>query len=129
MLDMSLADIHAQSKFWLSEVDLWNIELLFFRKLINKGLFEVDDEQDKSELDHYIELMDYYQVRLLKEARKRLIEHEESLKRLVDGNEWQDEESFREEHKGISLIVETFENEFRNLKKEFLTYIETIIKD
>ena len=126
ILETSLIDLRQKSKVWLSEVELRLIELAFFRKMLrlNKERLIEENTSIENELDHYRELIDYYEVRLLRDLKKRLKKHEGKLVKLMDGHPVQDEESFRENHKNIGQVVHAFGNEFRNLKKEFLTFIE-----
>lgn len=127
MLEMSLADLHSQTRDWMSEIDYWLAELSFFRKILKTNSQLALEKGLEEEMINYVDLMDYYQVRMLKELKQKIHNHDDSLKSLLNGQERQDEESFREIHKSVGNHIHIFETEFRNLKKEFYYFIETII--
>jgi hypothetical protein len=131
ILEMSLTDLRQKSKAWLSEIELWLLELTIFRKMlrVNQDRLIEDNTSNEKELDHFRELIDYYEIRLLRNLKSKLEIHEGNLIELMDGHLNQDEGSFRENHKNIGQVVHAFENEFRNLKKEFLTFMEAAIKE
>jgi hypothetical protein len=128
ILEASLKDLYSQCNFWLSEIALWNIELAFFRKLIRKYGVELDTKQDKDEIENYTELNDYYKNRLLREVKEKVEAQNRELYVLMRDSKSQNENDFRDKQKDLLKIIGTFEIEFKNFKKEFLTFIEKELK-
>jgi len=123
-LDLSLNDLHHQCLTWLSEIDLWSIEIAFFRKLIRRVSPNCENSADIQELEHFDELADYYNNRLFRELKIKITSHNNELSQLLQTEKAQDEAQFRQIQKDLSKILLTFELEFKNFKKEFLNFIE-----
>lgn len=127
-LQVSLDDLHRESKEWINEIEFWDVELTFLEKLLKSDspLLERDDQLEEKE--HFEKLINYYKTGLLTDIKEKIKLHESDLKNLLDENIEQNEEKYRTAHLGLSHKISTFEEEFRELKKEFYQYSGRIIK-
>ncbi|MGI9543418.1 MAG: hypothetical protein ACR2MX_09175 [Cyclobacteriaceae bacterium] len=126
LLRESLNDLHKTSRQWVSEVDLWKIELDFFQKLLDQYCTKVTTYQGKKQLGHLQNLITYYQGELLDEFTKAVRKHEKYLTRVLDGSV-SDEESYRVKHEIIEDKINTFRIRFKDYKRELFEFIEGLM--
>ena len=126
LLRESLLDLHKSSTNWVSEVDLWKIELNFFQKLLDTNAQKVVTYQGKKTIGHLQNLITYYQGELMDEFAKAVRKHEKYLRKILNGEE-SDEESYRVKHEILDDKINTFRDRFKDYKQELFGFIEELI--
>jgi hypothetical protein len=127
LLDIGLEILHKESVKWISEIKLWKIELSLFQKLIDNYGPALDQVTQKKEIDHFQNLITYYNGELLDEFKQQIRRHENTLAKEFAIKGKVNEASYRENHKEIALRITAFETEFKAYKKELFSFIEKVI--
>lgn len=126
LLRESLMDLHKTSKQWVSEVELWKLELNFFQKLLDSNARKVTTYKGKKTMGHLQNLITYYQGELLDEYAKAVRKHEKYLNKIIMGDE-SDEETYRVKHDIIDDKITSFKESFKQYKKELFQFISELI--
>ena len=126
LLRESLMDLHKTSKQWVSEVDLWKLELDFFQKLLDYNAHKVTTYKGKKTIGHLQNLITYYQGELLDEFAKAVRKHEKYLNRIITG-EITNEESYRVKHDIIDDKISSFRDGFKGYKSELFQFISELM--
>jgi len=126
LLREGLMDLHKTSKQWVSDVDLWKLELDFFQKLLDSNAGRVTTYQGKKTIGHLQNLITYYQGELLDEFAKAVRKHEKYLNKIITGEE-PGEESYRVKHDIIDDKISSFKDGYKDYKKEFFHFISELI--
>ena len=125
LLREGLMDLHKMSKQWVSEVDLWKLELDFFQKLLDSNAKRVTTYQGKKTIGHLQNLITYYQGELLDEFAKAVRKHEKYLNRVIVGEN--SDESYRVKHDIIDDKLASFRDGFKDYKKELFQFITELM--
>jgi len=126
LLREGLMDLQKTSKQWVSDVDLWKLELEFFQKLLDSNAGRVTTYQGKKTIGHLQNLITYYQGELLDEFAKAVRKHEKYLNKIITGEE-SSEESYRVKHDIIDDKISSFKDGYKEYKKEFFQFISELI--
>jgi len=127
LLEKSLRDFHKEATRWLSEVELWKIELNLFQKLLDKHAPDLCTTQQRMEIDHFQNLIVYYNGELLDEFRHEMRLHEKNLASAVKEEDDVSDVTLRDEHASIHQRLDAFDTEFKNYKKELFEFIEKLL--
>ena len=127
LLEKSLSDFHKEATRWLSEVELWKIELSLFQKLLDKHAPDLCTTQQRMEIDHFQNLIIYYNGELLDEFKHELHLHERNLASAVKDEGKVSDVTIRDEHASVHMRLDAFETEFKNYKKELFEFIEKLL--
>lgn len=126
ILQPSLIEKHRRTLNWLSATILWQRELNFFQKLLDENASKVTAVDDKKKIDHFQNLIIYYNGELILTLRKKLREHESSLADMLrDKNELKTD--YFKEHDAIMQELESFNNSFAEYKAELFEFIEKVM--
>jgi len=123
ILQPGLLDMHRQTLEWLSATALWKRELSFFQKLLDKHAVSISAVEFKKQVDHFQNLITYYNGELVDILRKKLRDHESKLAHILQQLNESDTEYFRE-HAGVMEDLDSFQKAFHNLKHSFYEFIE-----
>ena len=123
VLQPSLIGMHRESVVWLSATDLWKRELNFFQKLLDQHAPKVNSVESKKEIDHYQNLITYYDGELVDVLHKKLRKHESRLAKMLQEPKESDIEYFNE-HNGIMDEASSFQRVFTEFKHGFFAFIE-----
>lgn len=123
ILQPALLDMHRQSIEWLSVIELWKREFSFYQKILDKhnGTNSVVDF--KKQVDHFQNLIIYYNGEVIDLFQKRIREHENKLAHMLQELKESDTEYFTE-HKGLMEELDSFQQNFLEFKKSFYDFIE-----
>ena len=126
ILQPSLLEKHRRTLSWLSSTILWEREMNFFQKLLDKNAAKFVDVEDKKKIDHFQNLIIYYNNELILSLRKKLRDHENRLADMLKTkNELQT--GYFKEHDAIMHELESFNISFTEYKGEFFEFIEKVI--
>jgi len=123
ILQPSLLDMHRQTLEWLSATALWKRELSFFQKLLDKHAPTISAVEFKKQVDHFQNLITYYNGELVDILRKKLRDHESKLAHILQELKESDTEYFKEHH-GIMDELDSFQKTFHTFKHSFYEFIE-----
>lgn len=122
-LPPSLIGMHRESVDWLSATDLWKRELEFFQKLLDQHAPKDNSVGYKKEVDHFQNLITYYDGELVDMLHKKLRKHESRLAKLVQEKTEADVDYYNE-HSNIMDEASSFQKVFTEFKHGFFGFIE-----
>ena len=79
ILQPSLLEKHRRTLNWLSATLLWQREFNFFQKILDQYAPKFTTVEDKQKIDHFQNLILYYNSELIIELQKKLRDHENRL--------------------------------------------------
>src|SRR5688572_33341847 len=79
ILQPSLLEKHRRTLNWLSSTVLWQREFHFFQKILDQNAPKFTRVEDKKKIDHFQNLIIYYNGELIAGLRKKLRDHEHRL--------------------------------------------------
>ncbi len=123
ILQPSLLDMHKLTLEWLSATTLWKREISFFQKVLDQNAAKSDAVDFKKDVDHFQNLIIYYNGELIDLLRKKLRDHEHKLAQMLQSEKESDIEYYRE-HEGIMAELDSFQNTFHTFKHRFFDFIE-----
>lgn len=124
ILQPPLLEMHRSTLEWLSAIELWKRELVFYQKLLDRHNSTGSSEDFKKQVDHFQNLILYYRGELIDELRKKLREHESKLAHMLQRQNESDTEYYKE-HNGIMEELESFQRVYLEFKHSFYEFIET----
>ena len=129
LLEIGIEELHKDSKVWMSRIELWKRELLFFQKLLDSNSTKFNNPEDKKTEDHFQNLIIYYGGELLDEYKQSVRRQEKRLAELVsvDNPDKVDQAEFRTHQIRLKAKVDSFDREFRKYKHDFFAFIEKVI--
>ncbi len=127
LLEIGLENLHQESCVWVSQLDLWKIELAFFQKLMDTNSAKFTSKDQKKELDHFQNLIIYYNGELLDQFRKKIRKHEKTLSSELKNENRLDETIYRNQHRVISSELKSLQHEYYLYKKDFFSFMETVL--
>ena len=124
LLQDSIERFHQENREWLSEIDLWKVELNFFQKLLDISAPKLRNEDERKQTDHFQNLIIYYTGELLDEFAQKVKRHEKYLATSLKQDAKVDDSTFRHKHGELSSHLNSFLSEFRMFKREFFKFVE-----
>jgi hypothetical protein len=126
ILQPSLLEKHRKTLTWLSSTVLWQREFNFFQKLLDQYAPKFSTVEDKKKIDHFQNLIIYYNNEVILGLRKKLRDHEIRLADMLQTKDELKIEYFKE-HDGIMQELEAFNASFVELKEELFGFIEKVM--
>ena len=126
LLQSSLEDLHQVSSYWLDEIEFWKTELIFFQDLLDKFCPKITTSEDKKQLDHFQNLIIYYNGELLDEYNRKIRKHTKHLARTMEAGPSFDDYSYREQHKQYGDQMSAIGKRLQEYKVELFEFIQTI---
>jgi hypothetical protein len=126
ILQPSLLDKHRNTLDWLSATVLWKRELSFFQKLLYQYSPKFTTVDDKKKIDHFQNLLLYYNGELIDNMSSRLRLHEKHLADILQNNDESKIEYYKE-HDELMNELETFSKHFVQYKQELFFAIEKVM--
>jgi len=126
LLQSSLEDLHQVSKYWFSEIEFFKTELNFFQDLLDKHCPNINSDEDKKQLDHFQNLIIYYNGELLDEYNRKVRKHTKRLARLLDEGSTLEDFSYREDHKLLGNDMSSLGKRLQEYKVELFDFIQTV---
>lgn len=126
-LQPSLLEMHRQSLDWLSNSVLWKRELSFFQKLLDEHSAQFTSVDDKKKIDHFQNLIIYYQGELIDFLRKKLRDHENHLAKVLQERNEADTLYFKT-HESVIQEMSAFNKQFLDFKHDFFSFIEGALR-
>ena len=127
LLEDGLNVKHQESTDWISEIELWKMELAFFQKLMDNYSPKFTTLDDKKQMDHFQNLIIYYSGELLDEFAQKIRRHEDYLAQLLKKDPALADSQYRQKHGELKSHLASFESQFRMFKREFFQFMEPVI--
>ncbi len=127
LLEIGLENLHQECHTWLSQIDLWKVELTFFQKLMDSNSEKFTLKDQKKELDHFQNLIIYYNGELLDQFRKKIRNQEKTLSSELKNKNRLDETIYRNQHRIITNEIKSLQYEYNLYKSDFFKFIEPIL--
>ena len=115
--------MHTQTLDCLSAIALWKRETSFFQKVLEQNAARNTTIEFKKNVDHFQNLIIYYNGELIDQLRKKLHDHESKLAHMLKEESEADTEYFKE-HDGLMAELESFGRVFHTFKNAFFDFIE-----
>ena len=126
---LSAQTMHNNSIDWLSDLEFMKNEQLFFDDLVKSYTLQLIDSKHFTKSKTIIETLS----RLQKKTNllvKYVKNHRNDLKIMVDGiNQLKEEAAYKEEHRGLIILISEFQLEYNTLKKHLFKLVKRIIKN
>ena len=126
ILQPSLLEKHRITLNWLSSSLLWQREFNFFQKLLDQNAGKLTSVDGKKKIDHFQNLIIYYNGELIPELRKKLRDHENRLADMLKTKNELKTQYFKE-HETLMQELESFNIRFVEYKEELFEFIERLI--
>lgn len=121
-------NMHKASRNWLSELRFIKDEQLFFVGLIKSYTLQLIDSDHFSKSKKIVNNLELLQKNN-KTLIETVIEHENKLLIMVDGiNQLKEEEAYKTKHRELTVEINEYLKNYRNLKKRLFKTIENIMK-
>jgi len=127
ILQPSLVSMHQQSVEWLSASALWKRELIFFQKLLDQHSSKAVTVEQKKEMDHFQNIITYYDGEVVDGLRKTVREHEKDLADMLQRMDESDTQYFKD-HKQVIGELTTFSRTYDQFKHEFFSFMEKLLQ-
>ena len=126
ILQPSLISMHQQSLEWLSAATLWKRELSFFQKLLDKNSPKATTVDLKKEMDHFQNIITYYNGEVVDALRKKVREHEKDLADVLQTMNESDTKYFKD-HESVMSELTIFLKTYDQFRHEFFSFIEKLM--
>ncbi|AKQ44766.1 hypothetical protein TH63_02625 [Rufibacter radiotolerans] len=126
LLEIGISDLHQESQTWLQEIEFWGFELNFYQKLLEK-VTQKATADDKRHVDHFQQLIIYYQGELLPQFKKEVRKHEAYLQKLTQEKAPFDDQLYREVHLKHKQQIAAFSKDFSQYKGDLFRFAERYI--
>ncbi|HEY0742053.1 MAG TPA: hypothetical protein VGD40_11355 [Chryseosolibacter sp.] len=126
ILQPSLLAEHRRTLDWLSATVLWNKELNFFQKRLDKYAGKFVDAEDKKKVDHFQSIVTYYKLEVLVNLSEKLRNHERKLADMLETRDETKTEYFKE-HADLMKELESANIQLSHYKDELFSFIEKVM--
>ena len=126
--EQSLESLLYNSNEWKSEVEMWKQELKFFQKLLDKYASKMTTVEQKQKMDHFQNLIIYYDGELLDFFKQKARRHAKYLAEHVENNRPLNKDEYNEKFGSVNTQLNAFSSEFRKYKKEFFQFMEEVLE-
>ena len=117
--ESGLEVLHQESKSWVSEIELWQVELNFFEKYLLKNRSMFTSESDLNRIQHFDNRIKYYRHDLLHKFTKKILGYEKYLARELKTADLPDDSTYRYKHHEMASHIHPFRIEFNMFKRDF----------
>lgn len=128
LLQPDLYHLHRESVKWLSEIDFWNIELNFFRNVLDKIFLNIETPKEMDNLIRLQKKIIHAKIEVLDKIFQDIADHEGKLSELLENEFSHDEQQYRNAHQDYENQINSFLRDFQFLKKEVFEFVEGIIR-
>lgn len=126
-LQPTLLSKHQKTVEWLSTALLMKVEVKFFQKLLDKSAKSATSADDKKKLDHFQNLVLYYNGELIGNLSTKLRDHEKKLAEMLEQKD-ETKVSYFKEHDRLMAEMESLYKQFNTYKEELFHFISSLDK-
>ena len=127
LADRSVEDLHYSSRQWLFNIEFWRRELDFLQTLLDRTVEKAESVDQKKQIDHFQNLITYYQGELLDEYHQKARRHEKSMRAMLNGESSEEVHMLREKHNSLFDQIVSFDNQFKQHKLDFYDFISELL--
>lgn len=122
-LQTNILGMQRESSEWLSATELWKRELNFYQALLDRHATKTDSVEFKKEVDHFQNLITYYNGELVDLLHKKIRKHNKQINQMLHDENESDIETFHQ-HEDLMDEASSFQKVFSDFKQEFFEFIE-----
>ena len=122
ILQPQLFTKHSETIDWLSSSILWTSELNAFQKILDERAPSIKSIEGKKGIDHFQNLITFYNGEVIDTLRKKLRDHETNLAHMLKTKNESNILYYRE-HEGVMNELETFSFHFKQFRTAFFEFI------
>jgi DNA primase large subunit len=126
ILQPTLLGKHKKTLEWLSAALLWKRELAFFQKLLDQYASRFISTDDKKQVDHFQNIILYYNGELVDTLSAKLRLHEKKLAEILETRNESKTEYFKE-HDDLMNELDSLNTQFNQYKEELFNFIEKVM--
>lgn len=126
ILQPTLLSKHRRTLEWLSATVLWKQEFTFFQKLLDQYAAKFTAPEDKKQIEHFQNIIFYYNGEVIHSLASRLRAHEKSLAAMLENRDESRTEYFKE-HDGLMGELESLNRQVIEYKGSFYAFIEKVM--
>ncbi|NNC85891.1 MAG: hypothetical protein HKN75_07405 [Bacteroidia bacterium] len=119
-----LTKTHQDSQEWLSAIEFWKFELVFFQKLIDKNFLRVTLVDKMRALEEYEKQINHLMTHDLAQVEAEVKKHEHYLNKIESGDSDVDDVTYRAEHQNEAMKMNKITLKIRDFKKSLFNNIE-----
>lgn len=128
LLQEGLNYLHKQTTDWLSELEFYGTEFIFFTKLLDKAYLRTGSSKKSAELNLIFQKLKSFRVEMLQKLADTLSLHERHLASLDLNVFAQNEYAIRQEHEQCRHDMIALTDSIRKIKKEIFNIVEKQLK-
>jgi hypothetical protein len=125
---LSADEMHYESKRWLSELEFFKEEQLFFEDLIRSFTLQILDNNHFEDSKKLIEKL----TKIVKQNEtliNAVKSHEKELTIMVDGiDQIKEETEYRKEHRNLIELISEFKKRYQSLKTKLFSLVKVVMK-
>lgn len=125
----SFSELHRINLEWESEIKLWQDELNFFQRLIDKYIMKMVHESTLAKVQDIVNQIIYYNDTDIDAIMLKIKTHEKHLEQLLEDKFSHDETLFRMEHEDLEEEVTLFMENFKKFKQEIFKVMDELLKE
>jgi len=125
--EKSIAELHYDSKLWISEIEFINDELRFLDNLLSMYFIDCLDLGLKKNIEEFVKKI-ATEKQLISTFINLINKHEKILVDLIETNSVKSNKNFLESHKKLEREINTYFKNYKKLKKDIFNTIENIMK-
>ena len=119
LLSAGLDVLHFESVEWLETLAFWKDEVSFFDNLLKK---KEDSLKKNPEYEKMLKDLDKIYIGLFEYLEDDIMKHEKLLSKIVQGKKDMSDNDYREQHRLISIKMDTFTSDFKIFKRIVFDY-------
>ena len=123
----SIANLHMESKRWITELEFINREQLFYKELLVEHIIEKCETCNFKVLKLYLKAITH-EFELSKRVLEKLKDHRINLSLLLENIYLKREDGFREDHKLLKIEMENYLENFNYIKEKIFAIVLDIMK-
>ncbi|GEM_PF-4342690 len=125
---MSKAELHQESRRWLSTLEFWKQDFAFMIHLAEDHFFYFLSQDKEHTLQPLLVKINELKQRTLDTETDRIEGHEAELAVIMKSFYFKDETAYRQQHAILAEEMMELENTYRMLKTEFFRFAKEVLK-
>ncbi len=121
-----LSDLHFHHKLWINELNFWEEELKIFTKRLEEVIIKWTDNDVKAHLEHFQNQFIRHKE-VIDTLKHDIRSFEKQLANYAEAHPIAIDHVYFKDHTLLTESMETQQNLFSALKKEFYNYIKTVL--
>lgn len=122
----AVRQFYEDTRKWQSDLDYWQVELTFFKRLLDIYGLKIVDKKDQLTVANLQEKIDYFIHEEITDYKREAAMHEEFLKDLAENKLIIEDTVYEDKHMHNERLMNSFKKEFYKLKNELYACTERL---